>query len=67
VSVAPVRVFVGGVEAAVTYSGGAPGLVAGLVQINARLAANTPVGDAVPLEVRIGDVGSQAEVTIGVR
>jgi len=67
VVVAPVRVFVGGVEAVVTYSGGAPGLVAGLVQINARLAANTPVGDAVSLEVRINAVPSQAEVTIGVR
>jgi uncharacterized protein (TIGR03437 family) len=39
-----VRVFVGGIEAAVQYAGTAPGLVSAAVQFNIQLNAQTPKG-----------------------
>jgi uncharacterized protein (TIGR03437 family) len=54
----------------VTYAGGAPGLVAGLMQVNAQIPANLlnpfngPV--AVPVVVYVGSTGSQSNVTITV-
>ena len=48
-----VRVWIGGVEAEVTYAGGAPGLRAGVAQVNVRVALNTPVG-LQPISIRIG-------------
>jgi uncharacterized protein (TIGR03437 family) len=63
----PVTVRIGNVDATVTYAGSAPGMVAGLIQINARIAANAPLGDAVPVVVTIGGVASQPGVTMVVR
>ncbi len=63
----PVSVAIGGQPAQVLFAGSAPGLVSGLVQINARVAANAQVGEAAPLVVTIGGVPSQAGVTIAVR
>jgi uncharacterized protein (TIGR03437 family) len=63
----PVTVSIGNLPAPVTYAGSAPGMVAGLIQINARIAANAPLGDAVPVVVTIGGVQSQAGVTLVIR
>jgi uncharacterized protein (TIGR03437 family) len=63
----PVAVTVGGQAATVVYAGAAPGAVAGLFQVNARLAANTPLGAAVPVVVRVGTAASPAGVTVAVR
>ncbi|MCX6608186.1 MAG: hypothetical protein NTV52_31990 [Acidobacteria bacterium] len=63
----PTRVTVGGQEAEVLYSGAAPGLVAGLWQINARLSATVPTGAAVPIVLRVGEGVSIAGVTVAVR
>lgn len=63
----PTRVTVGGQEAEVLYSGAAPGLVAGLWQINARLPAAVPTGAAVPILLRVGEAVSIAGVTVAVR
>ncbi|MCZ6816257.1 MAG: SBBP repeat-containing protein, partial [Planctomycetota bacterium] len=57
-------VTIGGVEAGLTFSGLAPGFV-GLYQVNAQVAAGTPVGDAVDLLLSSGLVPSNA-VTIAV-
>ena len=57
-------VTIGGVEAGLTFSGLAPGFV-GLYQVNAEVAAGTPVGDAVELVLSSGLVPSNA-VTIAV-
>ena len=46
-------VLVGGVAAQVVFSGLAPGFV-GVNQINIVIAAGTPVGDAVPVQIRDG-------------
>jgi uncharacterized protein (TIGR03437 family) len=62
-----VTVRIGTLDAPVVYAGGAPGLINGLIQINARVPANATVGAAVPIFVRIGNVDSPAGVTVAVR
>lgn len=64
---ANVAVTIGGVAAEVLYAGSAPGLVSGLVQVNARVPATVAVGNSVPVVVTIGGVASQAGVTMAVR
>ena len=64
---AAVNVTVGGVEAEVIYVGGAPGLTAGLLQINIRVPlGSTPSGSA-PVIVKIGSASSQIGATIATR
>jgi uncharacterized protein (TIGR03437 family) len=63
----PVTVTIGGLDAPVQYSGGAPGEVAGMVQINAVVSPNVQTGGAVPVLVRIGGVPTQDGITIAVR
>lgn len=53
--VEPVEVLINNVSAAVEFAGPAPGLISGVVQVNARVPANTPSG-AVPVWVKIGGV-----------
>jgi uncharacterized protein (TIGR03437 family) len=64
---AGVTVQINGANATVRYAGGAPGLVAGVIQINAVIPANAPVGNAVPIVIRSNGVSSPAGVTIGIR
>jgi uncharacterized protein (TIGR03437 family) len=63
----PVTVTIGGLSAPVKYAGGAPGLVAGLMQVNVQIPAGIETGNAVPVVLRVGSVFSQAGVTIAVR
>lgn len=65
--VLPLRVTIGGKEGTVLYAGGAPGLVAGLVQINVRVPADVAPGDAVPVVITAGVASSVAGVTLSVR
>jgi uncharacterized protein (TIGR03437 family) len=58
-------VTIGGVSAAVQFSGLTPGDV-GLYQVNAQVQAGTPKGNAVPLAVSIGGATSNT-VTIAVQ
>jgi uncharacterized protein (TIGR03437 family) len=62
-----VTVRINNVDAPVVYSGAAPGLIQGLIQINARVPATAPTGAAVPIVVRINNVDSPTGVTIAVR
>ncbi|MBY0506120.1 MAG: hypothetical protein K2X03_19545 [Bryobacteraceae bacterium] len=65
-----VRVRVGGIEvpaASIFYAGSAPSLVAGLMQLNFRLPANTPTGVNTTVEVFVGSGQSLPGVTISVR
>jgi uncharacterized protein (TIGR03437 family) len=64
---APVTVRIGGQTAEVQYAGSAPGLVAGAVQINARIPQNSIIGQNVPVQVQIGSATSQGNVTIAVQ
>jgi len=63
----PVRVTVGGQPAEIVYAGDAPNAVAGLFQVNFRVPANAPIGDAVPLVLSIGGASSPGGVTMAVR
>lgn len=65
--VQPVTVTIGGQTAPVIYAGAAPSAVAGLLQVNARIAANAATGAAVPVVVRVGQAQSPAGVTIAVK
>jgi uncharacterized protein (TIGR03437 family) len=58
---------VGGQVARVTYAGGAPGLVAGLMQANVQIPTGIQTGSAVPVVIRVGENFSQVGVTIAVR
>jgi uncharacterized protein (TIGR03437 family) len=64
--VAPVTVTIGGQNATVNFAGGAPGLVAGVIQVNAQIPTGTPAGNAVPVVVQVGTSNSQPGITIAV-
>jgi uncharacterized protein (TIGR03437 family) len=65
--VLPVNVTIGGVTVNdLQYVGGAPGVVAGLLQINVAIPASVTPGSAVPVVIRVGEATSQAGVTIAV-
>jgi uncharacterized protein (TIGR03437 family) len=63
----PVTVTIGGLSAEVSYQGGAPGLVAGVSQINAKIPADVTPGSAVPVTITVGGVKSLNTVTVAVK
>jgi uncharacterized protein (TIGR03437 family) len=62
----PVVVMIGGMGAQVIYAGGAPGEVAGLMQVNAQIPSGIQTGNWVPVSVIVGMNPSQSGVTIAV-
>lgn len=62
----PVAVEIGGMPAVVQYAGGASGLVAGVMQVNAVVPAGVTSGSAVPVTIKVG-TSSQAGVTLAVK
>jgi len=64
--VLPVSVRIGGLAAEVLYAGAAPGLVAGVIQVNVRIPAEAASGN-VPVVVTVGSASSQADLTVAVR
>jgi uncharacterized protein (TIGR03437 family) len=63
----PVVVTIDGVPAKVTYSGGSPGLVAGLTQFNVTVPSGVTLGPAVPVLVQVGGFQSQPGLTMAVQ
>jgi uncharacterized protein (TIGR03437 family) len=63
----PVTVQIGGLQATVTYAGAAPGLIAGVLQVNALVPSDLRSGQAVPVEFTIGGVSSQAGVSVAIQ
>jgi uncharacterized protein (TIGR03437 family) len=63
---AAVKVMMNGENAEVLYAGAAPGAVAGLLQVNVRIPADTPSGD-IPVVVQVGGAQSQADITVAVQ
>jgi uncharacterized protein (TIGR03437 family) len=63
--VAPVTVIIGGVSAEVRYAGGAPGQIAGVMQVNVVVPGG--LSGLVPVVLTAGGVASQAGVTVAVR
>ncbi|HUB79012.1 MAG TPA: SBBP repeat-containing protein [Bryobacteraceae bacterium] len=63
-----IGVQIGGVPAAIQYSGAAPGLVAGAIQVNAYVPQNAPSGAAVPIVLLVGGYPSPGNsVTIAIQ
>jgi uncharacterized protein (TIGR03437 family) len=63
----PVSVMIDGKSAEVLYAGSAPGLPAGVVQINARVPQDTATGADVPVLLQIGNNTSQSTVNVRIR
>jgi len=66
-SVAPVAVTIGGQAATVNYQGAAPGLVAGVMQINAQVPPSVTPGTAVPVTIGVGGTVGLNTVTMAVK
>ncbi|MCC6537488.1 MAG: hypothetical protein IT162_08070 [Bryobacterales bacterium] len=64
--VEPFAAELDGAPAEVAYAGAAPGLIAGVLQMNLRIPFNARAGE-LPLAVRVGDAESQPGVTVSVR
>jgi uncharacterized protein (TIGR03437 family) len=65
--VAAVSATVGGVPAEVEYAGSAPGMVAGIAQVNVRIPANAQSGLSVPIVIAIGASSTQSGVTLSIQ
>lgn len=63
----PVAVLIGGQQAQVMFAGSAPGLVEGVVQINAVVPSTVTSGNSVPVTVTIGSVTTTSSVTLAVK
>jgi len=61
--VLPVTVTIGSAASDVLYSGAAPSLVAGVLQVNARIPAETASG-SVPVVLLVGGASSQLTATV---
>ena len=59
--------MIGGREATVTYAGGAPGLVLGVVQVNVVVPGGVPPGNSVPVVMTVGGEASQSGVTLAIQ
>jgi uncharacterized protein (TIGR03437 family) len=64
--VLPVSVQVDGLNATVTYAGGAPGLTAGVLQVNVQLPGGVGSG-AVPVVLQVGNNISPSTVTVALQ
>ena len=54
----PVTATVGGISAPVQYAGGAPGAIAGLMQVNIRIPSGVPFGGYVPIVPTVGNTAT---------
>ncbi len=63
----PISVTIGGVAATVTYQGAAPGLVAGLTQVNVTVPESVTPGPAVPVSLVAGTSPAGNIVTMAVK
>jgi uncharacterized protein (TIGR03437 family) len=63
---ATVSVRIGGMDAEVVYAGAAPGLIAGVLQVNCRIPPSASTGASIPVELRIGSATSPPGVTVSI-
>jgi uncharacterized protein (TIGR03437 family) len=61
-----VSVRIDGQAADILYAGAAPGMPAGVIQVNARIPESVSAG-AVPVILTVGTAASQENVTISVK
>jgi uncharacterized protein (TIGR03437 family) len=62
----PVRVMIGGRNAIVDYAGAAPGLAAGVMQVNFRVPPDMASGN-VPIQMIVGNVAGSNRATVAVQ
>jgi uncharacterized protein (TIGR03437 family) len=62
----PVSAQIGGVSATVQYAGAAPGLVAGVFQVNILVPSGVPSG-AAPVTIQVGTAVSSSAVTVAIQ
>ena len=62
-----VSASIGGQAAVVTYAGGAPGMPAGVMQVNVQVPEGLAAGDLISIILDIGGNLSQPEITLAVR
>ena len=67
VPTANVSVTMGGLPCQLNFEGAAPGLVSGVLQINAQVPAGLAAGPAVPVQVSIGSANSLPVITLAVQ
>jgi uncharacterized protein (TIGR03437 family) len=65
--VALVSVLVDGQDTQILYAGAAPGLVAGVLQVNLRLPSQVRTGSAIGILLKVGRFTSQPGVTLAIR
>jgi uncharacterized protein (TIGR03437 family) len=63
----PVSLTIGGVAAEGVVTVASPGMVSGIVAIQARVAAGSASGDAVPVVLRVGTATSAQVATMAVQ
>jgi uncharacterized protein (TIGR03437 family) len=63
----PVSVRIGGEQAEVLYAGGPPGFVSGLIELHVRVPGTAEAGDALPIEVIVGNATSQPGLAVSVK
>jgi uncharacterized protein (TIGR03437 family) len=66
-TVLPVTASIGGVSAPVVYAGAAPGLVAGVAQINVTVPQGLQTDPATSIALKIGSVSTPPGVTVAIR
>lgn len=64
---AQVSVTMGGLPCQLNFAGSAPGLVSGVLQINAQVPSGLTPAAAVPIQIRIGSATSLPQVTLAVQ
>ena len=62
-----VKVTIGGLDAPVVYQGGAPGLIAGVTQLNVQVPDAVEPGTWVPVTLTVGGIPSQNTVIMAVQ
>jgi uncharacterized protein (TIGR03437 family) len=66
-SALPVTASVAGVPATVMYAGAAPGLIAGVVQVNVQIPGVAASNPAAPISLSVGAAVSAPGVTVAIR
>lgn len=67
VPVLPVSVEIGGVSAPILYAGAAPGLVAGILQVDFVIPADVSPANSVPIRLMVGSAASPSGVVLAVQ
>ena len=63
----PVAIAIDGQPAEVLFAGAAPGMIAGIVQVNVRIPDSTAVGVVVSVTLNVGDYSSPNYISLNMQ